>query len=59
VVVLLHGGVKSDEKFSCLRLRSGELQKIPGSATWFFFSSGNVNPHSVSNFQGAVFGLVL
>jgi hypothetical protein len=36
MVVLLHGGVKSDEKFSCVRLRYGEKQKFPGSAMWFF-----------------------
>jgi hypothetical protein len=52
VVVLLHGGVKSDEKFSCVCLRSRECRMI-------FFSSGNVISHSVSNFQGGVFGLVL
>jgi hypothetical protein len=36
VVVLLHEGVKSDEKFSCVRLRYREKQKFLGSATWFF-----------------------
>jgi hypothetical protein len=59
VVVLLHGGVKYDEKFSWACLRSGEKQKFPESATWFFFSSGNVISHSVSNFRGGVSILVL
>jgi hypothetical protein len=52
VVVLLHGGVKYDEKFSCACLRSGECHVV-------FFSSGNVISHSVGNFRGGVSGLVL
>jgi hypothetical protein len=36
MLVLLHGGVKYDEKFSCVCLRSGEKQNFPESATLFF-----------------------
>jgi hypothetical protein len=36
VVVLLQGGVKYDEKFSCVSLRSGERHKCTGRATGFF-----------------------
>jgi hypothetical protein len=52
VVVLLHGGVKYDEKFSCACLKSWECHIV-------FFSSGNVISHSVSNFWGGVSGLVI
>jgi hypothetical protein len=36
VVVLLQGGVRYDEKFSCVSLRSGERHKCTGRATGFF-----------------------
>jgi hypothetical protein len=48
VVVLLQGGVKYDEKFSCVSLGAG-----------IFFSSGNVFPHCVSYVRGEGPGLVL
>jgi hypothetical protein len=52
VVVLLQGGVKYDEKFSCVCLRYGE-----GHVFWI--SSGNVFSHCVSNVRGEGPGLVL
>jgi hypothetical protein len=51
VVVLLHGGVKYDEKFSCVCLRYGE-------GHMFWFSSGDVFSHCVSNVRGEGPGLV-
>jgi hypothetical protein len=36
MVVLLLGGIKSDENFSSVHLRYGEKQKFLGSATLFF-----------------------
>jgi hypothetical protein len=53
VVVLFHGGVKSDTS------QVPGVAEISGECHLVLFSSGNVIPHSVSNFLGGVFGLVL